>query len=197
MDGHAHKLRKALWRVGLTAVVLGSELLAAQGASYGTEQVSRIVNDFGTRVTRYLELRTQKAGGPPKSTKSTNELQNKEQDTRAKVQDARSNARQGDIFAPEIAEYFRHQIAATFNGPQGERIRASMRRAEPVHNLAIGVNQSYPDGVPLQSTPPSLLLNLPRLPQELEYRIVGHDLVLHDITANIVVDFVPNAVPET
>jgi hypothetical protein len=59
------------------------------------------------------------------------------------------------------------------------------------------VNQRYPQGVPLQSTPPTLLLNLPQLPKELEYRIVGRDLVLRDIGANLVVDYLPNILPQS
>ena len=74
------------------------------------------------------------------------------------------------------------------------RIRASMQHAEPV-NITLQINQSYPDNLPLQSTPPSLLLSLPELPKGLEYRLVGRELVLRDVDANIVVDYVANALP--
>jgi hypothetical protein len=53
------------------------------------------------------------------------------------------------------------------------------------------VNATYPVKVPLQSTPPTLLLDLSQLPSEVEYRIVGRDLVLRDVGANLVVDFNP------
>ena len=39
--------------------------------------------------------------------------------------------------------------------------------------------------------PPSILLNLPKLPEELEYRFVGPHLILHDVNANLIVDFIP------
>ena len=42
--------------------------------------------------------------------------------------------------------------------------------------------------------PPNLLAALPDLPEDLEYRIVNRDLILHDIDANIVVDVIDNAV---
>jgi hypothetical protein len=73
----------------------------------------------------------------------------------------------------------------------------SLRRAEPVHGVALKVNGTYPQGVPLQSTPPTVLLHLPRLPKELEYRIVGHDFALHDTVTNLIVDFIPNAIPDS
>jgi hypothetical protein len=41
--------------------------------------------------------------------------------------------------------------------------------------------------------PPDVRLGLPSLPAELDYRIAAHDLLLWDIYAGIVVDFVPNA----
>ena len=70
-----------------------------------------------------------------------------------------------------------------------------MRHGEPA-KIELQVNQSYPENIPLQSTPPSLLLNLPELPKGLEYRILGRELVLRDSDANIVVDYVPNALPD-
>jgi hypothetical protein len=43
--------------------------------------------------------------------------------------------------------------------------------------------------------PPTLLQKLPKLPKELEYRIVGHNLVLLDTEPNLVVDVLSNAIP--
>jgi hypothetical protein len=37
-------------------------------------------------------------------------------------------------------------------------------------------------------------MNLPPLPAELEYRVVGHSLILRDIEANLIVDFIVNAI---
>lgn len=102
--------------------------------------------------------------------------------------------RQGEIFTPRIANYVRRQIAKTLTGPHGHDIRASLQRAEPV-NIQLQINQSYPGNVPLQSTPASLLLDLPELPKGLEYRLLGSELVLRDADANIVVDYIPNALP--
>jgi hypothetical protein len=79
-------------------------------------------------------------------------------------------------------------------GPRAARIRESLKRAEPV-KLRLKVNDEYPRTIPLQSTPPTLLLNLPELPKEVDYRIVGRALILRDVDANIVIDFIPNAIP--
>jgi len=153
------------------------------------------VKDFEARVAKYLDLRKKEAGSAPRPTNSPEKLAEVQQNLAAKVAALRPDAKQGDIFTPEITAYFRHQISAALAGHHGHKIRASLRHAEPVPALALHVNQVYPQGIPLQSTPPTLLLNLPTLPKELEYRIVGRNLVLHDIVPNIIVDFIPDAIP--
>jgi hypothetical protein len=40
-----------------------------------------------------------------------------------------------------------------------------------------------------------VLLKLPPLPKDLEYRFLGRDLILLDIHANLIVDFIPAAIP--
>jgi hypothetical protein len=57
------------------------------------------------------------------------------------------------------------------------------------------VNQVYPASVPLQSTPASVLENLPDLPKQLDYRVIGHQLILRDAGANLVIDFADGVVP--
>jgi hypothetical protein len=55
------------------------------------------------------------------------------------------------------------------------------------------VNETY-TMLPLYRIPADVRLGLPKLPGELDYRLAGHDLVLWDIYAGIVVDFVPDVV---
>ena len=56
------------------------------------------------------------------------------------------------------------------------------------------VNATYPDDTPLPTTPPQVLMNLPKLPEQLEYRIIGKNLIIRDVEGNIIVDFVANAI---
>jgi hypothetical protein len=44
------------------------------------------------------------------------------------------------------------------------------------------------------ATPHVLLEALPELPDELQYRFVGLDLILLDVDANLIVDILPAAV---
>jgi len=110
------------------------------------------------------------------------------------IADARRDARQGDIFTPEVAERFRKIIDRTFRGLEGRLARQTIRPDSPSKILVLHVNDVYPEGIPLTPTPPTLLLKLPKLPQELTYRIVGHDLALQDTEARLIVDLIPNAI---
>jgi hypothetical protein len=154
---------------------------------------AQAVRDFEARISSYMDLHKKEAGDV-KPTDSPEKLEQQRKDITAKMQAARPGAHQGDIFTPPIADYFRRQIAATLAGHDGAKIRSSLQHAEPLKGIRIEVNARYPQGVALQSTPPTLLLNLPRLPNELQYRIVNRDLVLYDTAADMIVDFVPNAV---
>ena len=61
----------------------------------------------------------------------------------------------------------------------------------------IKVNAEYPKNAPLSTVPPTLLEKLPKLPSELEYRFVGRTLILRDREANMIVDYLKEAVPAT
>ena len=162
---------------------------------YAAAEDAQIVRDFEARVAKYVDQRKRDAGSAPRPTNSTEKIAESRQDIASKTKAARSNAKQGDVFTPAIAAYMRKRISEALAGPSGRKIRASLRHAEPVDGIHLQVNETYPQKVPLQSTPPSLLLRLPTLPDGLEYRIVGSNLVLRDTAPNIVVDFIPNAIP--
>jgi hypothetical protein len=129
-----------------------------------------------------------------KRTTSQERIDHHEHELGHKIREARPAARQGDIFTPQIAAEFRRLIAITMQPGDGPRIKKSLKSSEPVV-LHLRVNDHYPKKVPLQSTPPTLLMNLPRLQPEVEYRVIGHDLALLDVKANLVVDFIPAAIP--
>jgi hypothetical protein len=153
-----------------------------------------ILKDFDGHIAKYLEVRKQ-AGVANKSSNSPDKLADQKQQAAQKIRESRSAAKQGDIFTPQIAAYFKKRITATLQGRDGAKIRASLRHAEPLPEVSLRVNSKYPGNLPLQSTPPTLLLNLPRLPSELQYRIVGHSLVLYDVPSNLIADFLPGAIP--
>jgi hypothetical protein len=179
----------------LSILVTSTAVTQVCAGNKAAPKVEGVVNDFELRVNGYLSKRKREAGTSPRSTSSAEKLDDSQHSLAEKSRDTRSEAKQGQIFTPEIARYFRKQIAKILAGPHGSEIRASLLHAEPVGDLALQTNQVYPEGMSLQSTPATLLLNLPPLPKELEYRLVSNSLVLLDIAPRLVVDFLPNALP--
>jgi hypothetical protein len=154
------------------------------------------LQDFEKRIEDYMNLEKNLSKGLS-TTKQTTEPQailDRQSELAHKIRDARSQAKPGDIFTPEISREFRRLLALAMAGQNDSHIKKSLERAEPVH-LIVHVNEAYPANIPLQSTPPSILMNLPRLPPELEYRIIGRALTLRDAVANLVVDLMPDAIP--
>lgn len=112
-----------------------------------------------------------------------------------KIREARPNAKHGDIFTEDARDAFRRAIREEFRGPDGHDARTTIRQGEPVSKVHLRVNEPYPDGVPFTTVPPTLLLKFPKLPDQVAYRIVGHDLILLDVNANLVVDRIPEIIP--
>lgn len=178
------------------AFVLPALATAVPGRKEDVNRDSAVVADFEQRVAEYEKIHKAAAAKVPalKPTASPEKLVERQKMLAAHIRAARPHARQGNIFTPAIAAEFRRLIDQAMQGSRATRIESSLQRGEPV-KIPVAVDRAYPAMVPVQNTPPSLLSNLPKLPPELEFRIVGHELVLHDIDSNLVVDYIPNAIP--
>jgi hypothetical protein len=103
---------------------------------------------------------------------------------------ARAGAKRGDIFTPEIATRFRRLLRPETKDADTKKLIED----DNPGNLKFKVNGPYPDGEPLSTVPPNVLASLPVLPEDLEYRFVGKHMILRDSRANIVIDYIPNAI---
>ena len=112
------------------------------------------------------------------------------------IREARADARQGDIFSPPIAQYFRIAIAEALREGDVHDMLAIVEEENSV-NRAARVNAEYPAGASIPLMPTCLLAALPQLPPELQYRFLGRDLILWDVHAGLIVDFLSDAIPET
>ena len=109
----------------------------------------------------------------------------------AEIRQERAFAKQGDIFTPELAVAFRQIVARTLTE---ERIDWGVFLHEDGMYLPLDVvvNGDYPAFGPVATMPPTLLKVLPPLPAELQYRFVNDSLILWDVHAALIVDFVPD-----
>lgn len=178
----------------IVAVLLLSTAFAAQKPGTRVNANAAISAKFEQRVDEYMKLRQKALAGlaVPKNTESPEKIAEFQKQLAGKIRDLRPQAKQGDLFTPDVVGLFQGLVAMAMRGKDGALIRTSFQRAEPVESGHLEVNAAYPDGLPLQSMPPSLLLNLPRLPKELEYRFVGRELILRDTQANLIVDVIPD-----
>ena len=180
-------------RFAICAVLLISDVLQGQTQ---VNPDAALVQAFEDRIGAYVKLeKTAAEGLPPlKAGNKKGDMQERRQLLAARLREVRSAAKQGDICTPDIAAELRRLIGLAMQGRNSSRVRKSLKSAEPVL-LALKINGPFPEKLPLQSTPPTLLLNLPALPAEVDYRLVGNALVIRDCNANIILDFVPNALP--
>ena len=149
---------------------------------------------FEQNVADYMTLRQKALSGlsVPKNTETPSKITEFQKQLSDSIRTLRPQAKQGDVFTREVVGLFQHLVTEAMRSKDGALIRTSFQRAEPIKGGHLEVNAAYPDGLPLQSMPPSLLLNLPRLPKELEYRFVGRELILRDTQANLIVDVIPD-----
>jgi hypothetical protein len=114
------------------------------------------------------------------------------------VREARATAKHGDIFTPEARPVIKRLLVTVFGGPDGKQLKASIMDENPVDPVALKltVNSRYPDTVPLASVPPQVLQTLPKLSEDLEYRFIGDWLILLDVHAHVIADFIDDALPK-
>lgn len=107
----------------------------------------------------------------------------------------RAVPREGDIFALNVADLFRDRIANAIrhHGINGWDLVSEMNEDEMVSPPVV-VGEALPWGVG-DRTITWLSSALPMLPEGVEYRLAGRDLVLFDLKGNIVIDALRVAVP--
>lgn len=156
---------------------------------------SAILADFNARLEKYVTQQRALAKQSPalEETKEPADITVAQETLAAKIRAARKHAKQGDIFTPQIAAMFRRLLAPELKGEEGRETKANVQ--DEWATVSLRVNSKYPASQPLPTVPPNLLANLPPLPEDVEYRIVeGRHLILRDVDANIIVDYIPNAI---
>jgi hypothetical protein len=165
-------------------------------------KVSREFRPFSDRVKAYMALHdsADKAIGPADHKTDAVELKARKQALAKAIRAARAEAKQGDMFVPEVQALLRQVIASEVRGKSGTPAKQTIREENPSNSgeaakVKLAVNAIYPDGVAITTMPPTLLLRLPTLPDALKYLFIGRALVLRDETAGLIVDYLPDAMP--
>ncbi len=177
------------------AVFLGA--IALLDAACATHSPQSPREKFAYRVEEYAEMRrqaVQQVGTAP-LTGSARTVDNRTDRLASAIEQFRSGFTRGVIFSNDIAAEFRRELAARLNAPDGDRVWQALETVSPP-GYHPQVNAVYPETAPVEAMPPSLLKALPPLPETLAYRFVGGDLLLIDRDTRVVIDVLPEALPE-
>ena len=189
-------------RAAATAAVLllagddaASIAAAAQKPAPRVNPNAATLADFQKRVDGYVELHKKLEATLPKLPEQTDPYQiDKHQRALSRlIQEARKNAKPGDLFTPAMQRLIRSLLVPVFSGADGRQLRAEIFDNEYKGGVKLAVNSRYPDEVPISTVPPQVLAQLPKLPEDLEYRFVRTNMILFDPHAHIIADYVPHA----
>jgi hypothetical protein len=156
---------------------------------------SAILADFNARLDNYVKKQRALLKDSPIAEDATPAQIKARQDTiAAELRAIRKTAKQGDIFTPQVAAMFRRLMYPELKGPEGRETKDETTEDGKPIAVELKINATYPSSQPLSTVPPNLLAALPQLPMDVEYRVVGRHLILRDVDANIIVDFIYNAI---
>ncbi len=189
------------WRrvvlLGMAGAVLGVCTGCQKQETKPPDPVAAAFADFDKRVDAYITLRTRLVDsvGELDPTRSQAEIATRATALGQAIIAARAQAKPGDIFTPEIATVLATLITQEYRRRADTVLETREDQQDELPDFVPRVNQIYPTTYPLATFPPALLPLLPPLPKDIEYRIAQNYLVLRDIEANLIIDFMPNAVP--
>ena len=185
-----------------TPLIILLGILYAGCASSRTQPASRssdaeALEEFQEETDEYVELHNKlKSQLPPLPTQAAPAYVRAHEIALGDlIMSARRRAKQGDIFVSEVEQLIRERAKTVFASLQGAQDKAAIQDEQSERNVAARVNQRYPDDVPVSTVTASVLASLPPLPAELQYRFLGRHLILLDIVARIIVDYMPDILP--
>jgi hypothetical protein len=156
---------------------------------------AEVLADFNARIENFVKFqRALLDEAPLKESDQPQDIVGAQELLASKIRTLRKDAKQGDIISPQAAAMFRRLLNPELRGEDGAETRAILKDDGPTA-VWLRVNATYPQEQPLSTVPANLLASLPQLPEDVEYRIVGRHLLLRDVDANIIVDFMYNAIP--
>lgn len=169
----------------LAEFVLAQSLLLSSAVG---QHPQRVFDEFEHRISQYLELREATSRRLPEANHRSNPAEIEQFRTALAValQDARRDARPGNLFPPEMQPVLLRLIRCDI----AEADWIDLASLDLDGTKTIALNESLADHAPA-GLPARMLVKLPLLHGGLTYRVVGNRLVLRDMVPGIVVDFIP------
>jgi len=154
------------------------------------------IEAFEKQVKEYIELRNKVRANAPKLSKDSTpeQIQAYRTALELSLRNARPNAKRGEFFLPATADYIRRTLKTEFRGQERQELREKIFEME-TKSVVMRVNDPYPHSAEFSEMPAVLLTKLPQLPKELRYRFVGRNMLLVDRESDVIIDFMPDALP--
>jgi hypothetical protein len=164
---------------------------ASQSVDLSLQMWDSTAAEFGGRIGDYVRLRTELEDGlsalavthdPAETRRAIRALAQR-------IRAARRRAAQGDVFKSDVSNQFKKALLHEMDASTCATIMD-----ENPGDLPNEINGSYPEGLPFSTVPVNILAVLPRLPEDVEYRFLGRQLILLDTRANVIIDRIPDAI---
>lgn len=191
-----HRWRRTML-LGVAGAMLITGAACTKEAAQKPDPIATTFSEFDRRIGVYMNLRKRLVAdvGELDPTGSQAEIAARANGLAQAIAVARGGAKQGDIFTPEISSIIATLIKEEYARRTDTVLETRDDQQDELPDFVPQVNQVYPTTYPLATFPPALLPILPALPEQLEYRVVQNYLVLRDVEANVILDYLPNAVP--
>jgi hypothetical protein len=191
----------------VTSCVIGIALVSLASAPCSASSRAAHVNRSDVPALRVLEerigayaalrRRLEEPLPPLEPTTDMEALYAREALLAAAIKAARPEARQGDIFTSAVGERLREVVLEALDGVDVADLLLDLYAEDDVPcQFRARVHDEYPDWAS-HAMPAILLVQLPPLPDAIEYRLIGRDLILLDLRAGLIIDVLPRAVPST
>jgi hypothetical protein len=181
---------------GAALCLLAAAMACRAGARPAPGSENEAIELFQQRVKEYVALHEKLEATIPKYDRgSPQEVESTQQGLARLVKEARRDAKPGDFFTPPIQELAKKVMADVLSGPGGATIKGSIMDENP-GLPTITLNERFPSSIPLSTMPPEVLVRLPKLEGEMEYRFIGRRLILLDTEADIILDYTDDVFPK-
>ena len=193
-------MRRAVIVTTLAATLAAPAARAAQApaatpAAGGADAQAAAMDDFQKRLQAYLDLREAlaKKVKPLSPTPDSAELTARQESLAVAMKSARAAAKPGDLVPEPVARQIAALVAADRERRKPVAKNATLDEVPALPSPAI--NRTYPSDAALPTVPPLLLAQLPKLPDNLQYRFYGRHVVILDGDLQIITDYVANVLP--
>src|SRR5689334_12913847 len=166
------QLRRFVGALGVMLVITACGAVAQQGSAGKTvpkpitpEQKATaapdnpdaaVLADFNARLDHYIKFQRAVEKDSPKQKETADRAKTvaAQETLAAKIRDLRKNAKQGDIFTPQVAAMFRRLMYPELKGPERKETRQTLSEEDgETAQVWLKVNAKYPQTEPLSTTP--------------------------------------------